>query len=197
MESVTINFKLTGREFLAACRVLTLGGTRQKLRVFAAPPLWAAATTALLTAGLGYELTSALFFTGSAVALLSALYYFTLVELPRRSFRGDRKFRDPVTFTFTPAHIFVRTRLVEARMDWRLYTSVLEGRDCYVLVYGRDVRLLTPLPKRAFQSREQEQAFRALAFARLDDKLRARRPEAVAPAEDDYSPASLQPPDWR
>ena len=197
MEPVTVNFKLTEREFLSACRVLTLGGARQRLRVFAAPPLWAAATTALLTLGLDYELTSALLFTVSVTALLVALFYYTLDVLPRRSFRGDRKFRDPVTFTFTDDHIFVRTRLVESRMDWRLYSAVLEGRDCYVLVYGRDVRLLTPLPKRAFKSREQEQAFRALAFARLDKKLGARRPEVAAPADDDYSPATLQPPDWR
>ena len=197
MEPVTVNFKLTEREFLAACRTLTLGGARQRLRVFAAPPLWAAAMTALLTVGLGYELASALPFTLSATALLGALSYYTLDVLPRRSFRGDRKFRDPASFTFTPDHIFVRTRLVESRIDWRLYTDVLEGRDCYVLVYGRDLRLLTPIPKRAFKSREHEQAFRALALPRFDKKLEAPRPEAVSIAEDDYSPASLQPPDWR
>lgn len=197
MEPVTVNFKLTEREFLAACRVLTLGNARQRLRVFVAPPLWAASMTALLSVVLGYGLASALAFTGSAVALLAALYYYTLDVLPRRSFRGDRKFQDPITFTFTADHIFVRTRLVESRIDWRLYTDVLEGRDCYVLVYGKDIRLLTPVPKRAFKSGEHEQAFRALALPRFDKKLEAHLPEADATTEADYSPASLQPPDWR
>jgi len=197
MELVTVNFKLAEREFLAACRVLTLGGARQKLRVFAAPPVWAAAMTALLTLGFGYPPTVALPLTLSAVSLLAALYYFSFVVLPRRSFRGDRKFRDPVTFTFTGDHIFVRTKLVESRMDWRLYSDLLEGRDCYVLVYGKDIRLLTPIPKRAFRTPGDEQAFRAFALSRLDKKLEARWPEAVAPAEQDYTPADLQPPDWR
>lgn len=197
MEPVAVNFKLTEQEFLAACRVLTLGDSRQRLRVFAAPPLWAATMTALLTVVFDFGLPSALLFTLPATALLAALYYYTVDVLPRRSFRGDRKFRDPVTFTFTPEHIFVRTRLVESRIDWRLYSDVLEGRDCYVLVYGKDIRLLTPVPKRAFRNREHEQAFRALVLPRFDKKLGAHRPEAAAAAEEDYSPAGLQPPDWR
>lgn len=197
MEPVTVNFKLTEQEFLSACRAMTLGDSRQRLRVFAAPPLWAAAMTAMLTVVFDFGLSSALLFTLSPTALLGALYYYTLDVLPRRAFRGDRKFQDPVTFTFTPDHVFARTRLIESRIDWRLYTDVLEGRDCYVLVYGKDVRMLTPVPKRAFRSREQEQAFRALALPRFDKKLEAHRPEAPATAEDDYSPASLQPPDWR
>lgn len=197
MEPVTVNFKLTEREFLAACRTLTLGGAREQLRVFAAAPLLAAGMIALLVRVFDIGLPSALLLTLSATALLAALYHYTLDVLPRRSFRGDRKFQDPVTLTFTPEHIFVRTRLVESRIDWRLYTDLLEGRDCYVLVYGKDVRLLTPVPKRAFRSREHEQAFRALVIPRFDKELEARRPDAAAAAEDDYNPAGLQPPDWR
>jgi hypothetical protein len=195
MEPVSVSFKLTEREFVSACRTLTLGTAQQRLRVFAAPPLWAAAMTGLLTLGFGYALAPALLLTLSVVALLAALSYFAFVTQPRRTFRGDPRLRDPLAYAFTPEHIHLSSRLVESRVGWGLYTNMLEGRDCYVLIYGRDIRLLTPVPKRAFRSREHEQAFRALAFSRLGRRLDAPRP-APAPA-DDYRPASLQPPDWR
>ena len=195
-EPVAIHYKLSEKEYLEACHLLTFRGARTKARVALNFALLAVVFPFFL-AFTGFAAPAVLAATVTLLGLLGYLHYFSNFVVPRRFYKGDRRFREGLSLTFTPEHIFAQSKLVEARMDWKLYTDVIEGESQYLLVYGKDVRMMTPIPKRAFKSRKQELAFRALVFPRFDRKLEGTQPDAAGTIQDDYQPPGLQPPDWR
>ena len=196
MESVSVHFKLSEKEFMAGARLLALPNAAAKARVAVSFALYAVGVLFILMA------LNATLFTSTVVgtALLAAmafLFYYARVTLARRSYHGDQRFRHGITLTFTDDYVHVQAREIDSKLGWKLYTDVLEGVDSYVLVYGKDVRMMTIVPKRAFKSRKQERAFRGLLATHFDRDLSAHQLDDGAAEENDYQPASLQPPDWR
>ena len=128
------------------------------------------------------------------VLLEIALFYNVFVNTPRKYFRGDGKFRDRYELTFSDEGVQVKTSQIDSKMAWSLYTRVVEGRDMYLLFYGRDTRMMTAVPKRVFSSSEQEQLFRELITRHITNHAGLK---PIPPGESEYKPKSLTPPDWR
>jgi hypothetical protein len=122
------------------------------------------------------------------------LLYSVLVTTPRKYFRGDGKFRDRYEITFSDEGVRLKTSQVDSKTAWSLYTKVVEGRDTYLLFYGKDTRMMTAVPKRVFTSNDQEQLFRELITRHITDHSRLKQ---MPPVEPEYKPKSLTPPDWR
>jgi 4-amino-4-deoxy-L-arabinose transferase-like glycosyltransferase len=91
------------------------------------------------------------------LALLFAALYFIM---PRLNFRREPKFRDEYSMTFSPDGIRFRTAHIDSQLQWSIYSRVLIIPDSYLLYYG--MYNFTLVPKQAFQSAEQEQAFATL-----------------------------------
>jgi hypothetical protein len=87
-----------------------------------------------------------------AVMLLAAFFV-----IPPLAFRREPKFRDDYSLTFSPEGIHFRTAHIDSKLEWSLYSRALIDADSYILYYG--ARQFTVIPKRAFQSVEQQQAF--------------------------------------
>ncbi len=117
------------------------------------------------------------------------------VRMPRQYFRGDGKFRDKYEVTFSDEGIFVKTPQINSKLAWSLYTRVIEGRDMYLLVYGKEIRMMTTVPKRAFKNRDEENGFRELVSRHITDHSRMKK--MGADNEIEYTPTSFNPPDWR
>ncbi|MFL6207393.1 MAG: YcxB family protein [Pyrinomonadaceae bacterium] len=196
MESVSVHFKLSEQEFMAGARLLTFPTAGAKARVAIGLPLYAVGVWFILLA-LNFSLFASTVVGALLLAGFACLIYFTRFTLTRRCYRGDQKFRHGITLTFTDDHVQVQAREIDSKLGWKLYTDVLEGETCYVLVYGKDVRMMTVVPKRAFKSKRQERAFRGLLATHFDRKLTAPQIDDGAAEEADYQPAGLQPPDWR
>lgn len=189
-QSVQLSFRHTEQEYLAAVRyyvwhskelllrmvivyVLVSTGMVLLLQLFGTPfPLWAVISFVVL-AGV-------------------ALFQGYLVDLPRRYFRGDPKFRDEYTLTFTDAGIEFRTTHLNATLAWSLYTDVIENDKFYVLVYGKGIHSLSIFPKRAFTDERQETTFRQMLRRHVDHNLKL---SAVEHERREYIPPA-QPPDW-
>ncbi len=120
-----------------------------------------------------------------------ALFQGYLVDLPRRYFRGDPKFRDEYNLTFTDAGIEFRTTHLNASLAWSLYTDVIENDKFYILVYGKGIHSLSILPKRAFTG-GQETTFRQMLRRHVDHNLQL---SAAERERHEYFPPA-QPPDW-
>lgn len=197
MEAITVNFKLSEKEFIDASQlIVNPKATHRMIR--------AATSCALLMLGIfwylsafGFEFVAALAVVGSLLPLLIYLYFFQFNVVARRCYKGDRRFRDGMTVTFTDEHITVQSKLVESKHSWKLYTDVLEGESCYALIYGKDIRMAAMIPKRAFKSRKQHTAFRELIGAQFARALPVQQAAEIEAAESEYQPASLEPPDWR
>jgi hypothetical protein len=122
--------------------------------------------------------------------------FLHLLVWPRQAFRRDPKFRDEYQLQFSDDGIQFRTPQIDALIQWDLYTKVIENERFYLLVYGR--HMLSVIPKRAFQSAQQQEAFDQLLRRKLpacfdSKRLRARKPDEV---EKPYVPPT-EPPDWR
>ncbi|HEX8459275.1 MAG TPA: YcxB family protein [Pyrinomonadaceae bacterium] len=198
MEAITVHYKLSEKEYLDAARLIFFPKpAEQKARGVSACVLFTMGFF-MLALGAGLEFVGAVSAACALLPLLVYLYFFHFTVVARRYYKGDRKLREGMTVTFTDEHITVQTKLLESKQSWKLYTDVLEGETCYALIYGKDLRMAAMLPKRAFRSKQQHLAFRQLVGA-LFHKTLPLRPanELEATEQDDYQPASLEPPDWR
>lgn len=201
MEAITIHYKLSEKEYLDAARLIFFPKPAEwKLRAASACVLIPLGFFGLAL-GAGFELLPAVGIALALLPLLVYLYFFHFAVVARRCYKGDRKFRDAMTVTFSDEQIAVQTKHVESKVSWELYTDVLEGETCYALVYGKDIRMASMIPKRAFRSKKQHMAFRELVGALFTKALPLRQ---VGDGADDsheeereYQPARFEPPDWR
>ena len=122
------------------------------------------------------------------------LVYNGLVTIPRQYYRGDPKFREKYQVTFSDECVVVKTFQIDSKLAWSLYTKVIEGRDMYLLMYGKDLRMMTAVPKRVFKSSDEEMQFRTLVSRHIADHSAFKN---VPTEEQGYTPKSLTPPDWR
>jgi hypothetical protein len=197
MEAITVNFKLSEKEYLDAARLIySPKPAERKLRAASACVLFPFGFF-MLALGAGFELLPALILAFALFPVFVYLYFFHLTVLARRCYKGDRKFREGMNVTFTDEHITVQSKLVESKQNWKLYTDVLEGETCYALIYGKDIRMAAMIPKRAFKSKKQHMAFRELIGAQFAKTMPVQQVGELEAAEREYQPASFEPPDWR
>jgi hypothetical protein len=93
---------------------------------------------------------------------------FTII--PRLTFRGEPKFRDEYSLVFSAEGIHFRTAHIDSQLQWSMYSRVLIDAYSYVLYYGS--RQFTVIPKRVFQSFEQQQAFEQLITQHVSEIIR-------------------------
>jgi hypothetical protein len=101
----------------------------------------------------------------SALMLIAA---FTVI--PPLAFRREPKFRDDYSLTFSPEGIHFRTAHIDSQLQWSMYSRALIDAHSYVLYYGS--RQFTVIPKRVFQSVEQQQAFEQLLTQHVSQIVR-------------------------
>src|SRR5262249_20480006 len=80
--------------------------------------------------------------------------------IPPLAFRYEPKFRDEYSLTFSPEGIRFQAAHIESHLEWSFYTRVLVDAYSYLLYWGS--RTFTVIPKRVFQSTEQQLAFEEL-----------------------------------
>ena len=83
-----------------------------------------------------------------------------LTVVARLMFRREAKFRDEYSLSFSAAGLHFRTTHIDSRLDWGMYSRVLIDEHAYVLHYSS--RQFSVIPKRVFQSTEQQRAFEQL-----------------------------------
>jgi len=191
-DEVRLEFQYTEAEYMTASRLLFFSKpeTLVRLIIFSMLLLTITFLLSMLVVDL-IPLWTMVLFVGLFEALL---FYNILVRIPRTYFRGDGKFRDKYEITFSDEHISVKTSQLDSKLAWSLYTKVIEGPDMYLLIYGKDLRMMTAVPKRAFTSKDQERMFRDLVSRHIADHSKLK---PLPAGENDYRPTSLTPPDWR
>jgi hypothetical protein len=195
MEAITLHFKISEEEYLDASSVFTFRSTESKIRAVMACVLFAVGASLLLLA-YDYSLEVSVMLGVLLLACLVGLRYLSQTAMLRRFYRGDPKFGDAVTLTFSDEGIAARTTGIDSQVGWGIYTEAIETARSYVLVYGKDVRMMTVVPKRAFTGDDQELAFRSLLSSHLRSKLKLKRSDGDV-LEREYKPSNLEPPDWR
>ena len=190
VDVVQLNFRPDEKEFLEATRLYFRHTKELSLRLIVCGVLIAAL---FLLLNLLLNSVMPLWTIGALIMVAcTALFYGLVIDLPRRRFRGDPKFRDEYNLTFTDAGIDFKTVHMSSTVGWSFYSRVLENERLYVMVYGKNMHALSVIPKRAFRDSRQEATFRQLLRRHLDAGLKLDGGDSA-----EYVPRSLEPPDWR
>ncbi len=169
MESVQLNFKYTEEEYVAAARLFLLRSKETLIRLIASYILTSFGLILLLAL---FDLGLSLWFPISLLLLVGiALFHGFLFDLPRRYFRGDPKFRDEYSLSFSDEAIRFKTRSIDASVAWSLYTGILENKNFYLLIYGKNIASVSIIPKRVFRDSKQEAVFREMLRRHIDHRL--------------------------
>ena len=94
-----------------------------------------------------------------AVLFLAMLMAAFLV-IPPLVFRFDPKLHHEYSLRFAPDGIHFRTTGIDSHLEWKLYQRALVDARSYLLYHG--ARYFSVIPKRVFQSADQERAFEQL-----------------------------------
>ena len=184
-----MSFRYAEEEYLAAIRFYFW---RSKALLGRAIVIYALFSVGLvlLPLAIGFHLP---IWTNLALVAIAgvALFHGYVVDRPRTYFRGDPKFRDEYHLTFTDAGIEFHTQNMSSMTAWNFYSGVVENDSFYFLIYGKNIHTLSIVPKRAFQSSNQETIFRQILRRNVAPTLK------LSTGERDEAPQRLQPPDWR
>jgi hypothetical protein len=111
---------------------------------------------------------------GMALVGLAVILVFILVVafgvIPGLVFRREAKFRDEYSLTFSSEGIHFHTVHIDSQLEWSLYTRALIDIHSIVLYYGS--RSFTVIPKRVFESSEQQAAFERLISQKIPNVSR-------------------------
>jgi YcxB-like protein len=189
-EAVQLSFRYSEEEYLAAVRFYFWHSKTLLARVVVTYVLLSAGL-AMLPLLMGFSL--AVWFHPALFVIASvALFHGYVVDRPRTYFRGDPKFRDEYHLTFTNAGIEFYTQNMSSMTAWNFYSGVVENDSFYILIYGKNIHSLSIVPKRAFQSSNQDTIFRQILRRNVDPALKLSTGE-----RDGVPQQRLEPPDWR
>ena len=190
-ETVQLRFRHTEKEYLAAMRFYFLRSKELMTGLIIVYVLFSAGLI-LLQVALGVVLP---LWANIALIFVVGLGWFhgLTIDVPRKYFRGDPKFRDEYTLTFTDAGIAFKSQHASSTLAWSFYTRMIENDSVYILIYGKNTQSMSVLPKRAFRDSQQEKTFREMLRRNLDSNLKLSHIES----EQEYVPKTFGPPDWR
>ena len=92
--------------------------------------------------------------------LLSLILVAAFLIIPPLAFRREPKFRDEYSLTFSQESIHFKTAHIDSVLQWSMYSRALIDAHSYVLYYGTGS--ISVIPKRAFESADQQRDFEQL-----------------------------------
>jgi hypothetical protein len=96
------------------------------------------------------------------------------IVIPPWVFRRNPKLRDEYSFEISPEGIHYSTLHIDTRLQWSLFTRTLIDSHSYLLYW--DSRAFVLIPKRVFQTREQQTTFEQLLAEYVPEKAGKIRP---------------------
>ena len=85
----------------------------------------------------------------------------------RRQVEREEQLRSEMIWEVDDTQVVITTSLAAAKMDWQVFRQVLETKTDFLLCMAASKHMVRFVPKRAFDSPEQEEAFRALVRSKL------------------------------
>jgi hypothetical protein len=152
-DTIHLSFRYSKGDIAQAARSHYASRMRPRLDIVMAVLL--AVTGAYLLRSPGSHTSGVFALCASAAFILLLLAAFVI--LPPLAFRLEPKYRDEYSLVFSPEGIHFRTVHIDSQLQWSLYSRALVDAHSYILYYGP--RTFTVIPKRVFQSSEQQSAF--------------------------------------
>jgi len=165
-ETVNLTFRYLELDYVRALR--THYSSRLRVRFDIAAAIVAALVGAYSWRSTDYHWLSVVCLAASLALLLMLFAVFIVV--PPMAFRSQAKLRDDYSLTFSQDGIHFRTSHIDSQLQWSLYSRTLIDAHSYVLYYGS--RQFTVIPKRVFQSADQQHSFEQLLTQHVSQIVR-------------------------
>lgn len=160
-EAIHLSFRYSQHDYVRALRAHYL--SRLRIRFDIAAAVVGGLLGAYLWRSEEYHWVAVACVAGSVALVL--MIFAAMVVIPPVVFRSQRKLRDAYSLTFSEDGIHFRTAHVDSQLDWSLYSAALIDAHSYVLYYGS--RQFTVIPKRVFESVQQQQKFEQLVIRHI------------------------------
>ena len=164
--TINLSFRYAESDYVRALRAHYASRLRLRLDI----------VVTIAVAGIGVYLwrSASLHWLGLACIVVAVVFALMLIAaftvIPPLAFRREPKFCDDYSLTFSPEGIHFRTAHIDSQLQWSMYSRALIDAHSYVLYYGS--RQFTVIPKRVFQSVEQQQAFEQLLTQHVSQIVR-------------------------
>lgn len=165
-ETINLTFRYSELDYVRALRAHY--SSRLRVRFDIAAGIVAALIGAYSLRSLGYHWIGIVCVAASGALFL--LLFAAFFVVPPIAFRSQAKFRDDYSLTFSQDGIHFQTAHIDSQLRWGLYSSALIDSHSYVLYYGS--RQFTVIPKRVFQSGDQQRSFERLLTQRVSQVVR-------------------------
>src|SRR5260370_14706106 len=153
MDSIHLTFRYSKQDIVRAMRAHIASRLRLKFDIVVV------LASALFGAYSWRSLDSPVY--GMVLVGVSAIFFLVLIAafavVPVVVFRREAKFRDEYSLTFSAEGIHFRTVHIDSQLQWSMYNRALVDAHSFVLYYG--ARSFTLIPKRVFETAEQQAAF--------------------------------------
>jgi YcxB-like protein len=164
--TINLSFRYAESDYVRALRAHYASHLRLRLDIVV--------TVVLVGIGVYLWQSASLHWLGLTCIIIAVAFALMLIAaftvIPPLAFRREPKFRDDYSLTFSSEGIHFRTTHIDSQLQWSMYSRALIDAHSYVLYYG--TRQFTVIPKRVFQSAEQQQAFEQLLAQRISQIVR-------------------------
>ncbi|HEX8566288.1 MAG TPA: YcxB family protein [Pyrinomonadaceae bacterium] len=188
-EPINLTFSYSEKEYVSGSRLLYA-------RIYHTNFYFALSFIALSGATTGFLLFGAsfLWYAAILVGLVSLVFALISFNSPKQHYRTGPLLREQLNFEFSEDGIWFRAKNIDSRFEWSLYKQVLETREFYYLLYGKNEA--TMIPKRVFTDAE-EAVFRNLLQRKVTPKFEVfgGASKQTNELQSEYVPN--QPLDWR
>lgn len=96
----------------------------------------------------------------------------------------DERLSSPVQYEVNDEQIMFKNQFSETKLDWGSFQKVIESKELFLLVHATNKNMFQIIPKRAFASADDEQAFKNLLNLKIPKKpksfLDIKSPAAIA-----------------
>ncbi|MEN6520354.1 MAG: YcxB family protein [Armatimonadota bacterium] len=156
-ENITLKFRYTEQDYIAAMRLWYIRVKKLRVKLDGIIALILAVFGAIAWYTFGYSIEFLIIIVGCVFLLL---IFMAMVVIPRITFRSQPKFRDEYQLRFTEDGIDFKTQSIDSKLEWSLYSKLVEDDKSYLLIYGKS--MFSAIPKRVFANQTEKEAFREL-----------------------------------
>ena len=82
----------------------------------------------------------------------------------------DERLSSPVQYEVNDEQIMFKNQFTETKLDWGSFQKVIESKELFLLVHLTNKNMFQIIPKRAFASTNDEQAFKNLLNVKIPKK---------------------------
>jgi hypothetical protein len=117
----------------------------------------------------GFSFTLSFIIPLIAFMLLGSFLLSTLVINPLKianKVDKDERLHSPIQYAVNAEQILFKNQFTETKTDWGSFQKFIENKDVFLLIYSVNKGMFQIIPKRAFASIDDEQAFRNLLISK-------------------------------